>query len=81
MLYVAEEGCFAGRICELITTQIKPLYWSSNMALLYLEDFCESIETLPQEVKVTLANMRAFDLRVQSKFPPILNTEKLSIAF
>ena len=40
------------------------------MALLYLEDFCESIETLPQEVKVTLANMRAFDLRVQSKFPP-----------
>ena len=38
------------------------------MALLYLEDFVESIETLPQDIKHCFSNMRTQDLKAMSGF-------------
>jgi hypothetical protein len=34
----------------------------------FLEDFIESIEALPQDIKHNFAQMRTLDLRTQSKF-------------
>eukprot|EP00048_Salpingoeca_helianthica_P009004 m.129191 g.129191 ORF g.129191 m.129191 type:complete len:255 (-) comp14750_c6_seq2:78-842(-) len=52
---------------------LRPIWYSliktvviSKMALLYLEDFCESVEQLPQDMKHVLANVRSLDLRVQN---------------
>eukprot|EP00039_Didymoeca_costata_P015745 m.272660 g.272660 ORF g.272660 m.272660 type:complete len:245 (-) comp16275_c7_seq1:5335-6069(-) len=34
--------------------------------MLYLDDFCESIETLPQDMKHDMSHLRSLDLRVQN---------------
>ena len=35
--------------------------------MLYLDDFCESVETLPQDMKHYMSHLRSLDLRVKSK--------------
>ena len=37
------------------------------MSYMYLEDFCYSVEQLPQEMKGMLSNLRTLDLKVQGK--------------
>ena len=40
--------------------------------MLYLDDFCESVETLPQDMKHYMSHLRSLDLRVKSKWTRVV---------